>query len=339
MKPEDRVPLSRRFSVAPMMDRTDRHCRVMMRLISRRALLYTEMVTSPALVRGRTPERFLGFSDIEHPVALQLGGSDPQELAAAARMAADRGYDEINLNVGCPSDRVQSGRFGACLMAEPQLVADCVAAMRQAVSIPVTVKTRIGIDNLDSSEYLAGFIATVAQAGCSSFAIHARKAWLKGLSPKENREIPPLHYERVHALKAQFPHLEFILNGGITDIRVGVDHMSDVHGPALDGAMVGRAAYDTPYILAEVDRLYFADPTPAPTRAEVMTAYVDYARSQMAVGVFAHHILRHASGLFHGCPGARGWRTAVMSFGREGRNITDLVSLAAALDGQRAEAA
>lgn len=322
-----------------MMDRTDRHCRVLMRLISRRALLYTEMVTSPALVRGRTPERFLGFSEIEHPVALQLGGSDPQEMATAARMAADRGYDEINLNIGCPSDRVQSGRFGACLMAEPQLVADCVAAMRQAVSIPVTVKTRIGIDNLDSPEHLAGFITTVAQAGCISFTIHARKAWLKGLSPKENREIPPLHYDRVHALKAQFPHLEFILNGGITDIRVGLEHMSNAHGAALDGVMVGRAAYDTPYILAEVDRLYFADTAPAPTRAEVMAAYVDYAHSQMAVGTFAHHVLRHAAGLFHGCPGARGWRTSVMTFGREGKNITDLIALAADLDSQRAEAA
>ncbi len=339
MKPQDRVPLSRRFSVAPMMDRTDRHCRVLMRLITRRALLYTEMVTSAALVRGRTPERFLGFSDIEHPVALQLGGSDPRELAAAARMAADRGYDEVNLNVGCPSDRVQSGRFGACLMAEPRLVADCVAAMRNAVSIPVTVKTRIGIDNLDSPEYLAGFIAAVAQAGCESFTIHARKAWLKGLSPKENREIPPLHYARVHMLKAQFPHLEFILNGGITDIRTGVAHMSETHGPALDGAMVGRAAYDTPYILAEVDPLYFGDPTPAPTRADVMAAYVDYTRRQMAAGVFAHHILRHAAGLFHGGPGARGWRTSVMTFGREGKNITELVSLAAELDGRRAEAA
>lgn len=333
------MPLSRRFSVAPMMDRTDRHCRVLMRLISRRALLYTEMVTSPALVRGRTPDRFLGFSDLEHPVALQLGGSDPQELSAAARMAADRGYDEINLNVGCPSDRVTSGRFGACLMAEPQLVADCVAAMRQAVRIPVTVKTRIGIDHLDSPEYLAGFIATVAQAGCDSFIIHARKAWLKGLSPKENREIPPLHYGRVHDLKAQFPHLEFILNGGITDLRVGAQHMSDAHGPRLDGVMVGRAAYDTPYILADVDRLYFADPTPAPTRSQVVAAYVDYARAQMAGGVFAHHVLRHASGLFHGCPGARGWRTSVMSCGREGKNITELVSRAAELDDQRAEAA
>jgi len=333
------VPLSRRFSVAPMMDRTDRHCRVLMRLLSRRALLYTEMVTSPALVRGRTPERFLGFSPAEHPVALQVGGSDAKELALAARMAEDYGYDELNLNVGCPSDRVTSGRFGACLMAEPQLVAECVAAMRSAVAIPVTVKTRIGIDDLDSPEYLASFIATVAQAGCESFTIHARKAWLKGLSPKENREIPPLHYDRVHWLKDQFPHLEFILNGGVTCLRTGLAHLSAAHGTPLDGIMVGRAAYDTPYILAQVDALYFDAADAPPSRAEVMDAYIDYTRQQVAAGALAHHVLRHAAGLFHGCPGARGWRSTVMTAGREGRNLADLSALAAALDSQRAEAA
>jgi len=333
------VSLRRHFSVAPMMDRTDRHCRVLMRLISKQALLYTEMVISPALVRGRAPERFLAFSDVEHPVALQLGGSDPQELAVAARLAAERGYDEINLNVGCPSDRVTSGRFGACLMAEPQLVAECVASMRAAVSIPVTVKTRIGIDHLDSPEYLAGFIETVAGGGCSTFIIHARKAWLKGLSPKENREIPPLHYERVHDLKNTFPHLEFILNGGITCLRTGRAHMEANHAVPLDGVMVGRAAYDTPYILAEVDSLFYGDRTPSPSRAEVVAAYIDYARHEGSRGVFAHHVLRHAAGLFHGCPGAKGWRNAVMTTGREGKDLADLVRLAAALDGQRAEAA
>jgi tRNA-dihydrouridine synthase A len=333
------VSLSRRFSVAPMMDRTDRHCRVLMRLISRRALLYTEMITSPALVRGRTPERFLGFCETEHPLALQLGGSDPQELTVAARMAEDRGYDEINLNVGCPSDRVTSGRFGACLMAEPKLVAECVAAMRGAVAIPVTVKTRIGVDNLDSPEYLAFFVETVAQAGCTTFIIHARKAWLKGLSPKENREIPPLHYERVHALKAQFPHLEFILNGGVTCLRTGAAHMSTAHGPALDGVMVGRAAYDTPYILADVDRLFFGDQRPVPPRAEIAGAYIEYARTQAAAGVLTRHVLRHAAGLFHACPGAKGWRNAVMTAGREGVDLAGLAALANDLDGQRAEAA
>jgi tRNA-dihydrouridine synthase A len=333
------VPVRRNFSVAPMMDRTDRHCRVLMRLISKQALLYTEMVTSPALVRGRTPKRFLAFSEVEHPIALQLGGSDPQELAIAARMAADSGYDEINLNVGCPSDRVTSGRFGACLMAEPQLVAACVAAMRAVVSIPVTVKTRIGIDHLDSPEYLAGFIETVAQGGCSTFIIHARKAWLKGLSPKENREIPPLHYERVHDLKNAFPHLEFILNGGITCLRTGRTHMGTDHGMPLDGVMVGRAAYDTPYMLAEVDSLFYEDQTSPPTRTKVVAAYIDYARQEVSRGIFVHHVVRHAAGLFHGCPGAKGWRNAVMTTGREGTNLADLVDLAAALDGKRAEAA
>ncbi len=334
------MPLSRRFSVAPMMDRTDRHCRVLMRLISRRALLYTEMVTSAAIVRGRTPERFLGFSPAEHPIALQLGGSDPKELAVAARMAEDRGYDEVNLNIGCPSDRVTSGRFGACLMAEPHLVADCVAAMRAAVTIPVTVKTRLGIDDLDSQAYLTGFIETVAAAGCTSFTIHARKAWLKGLSPKENREIPPLQYERVHQLKERFPHLELILNGGITCLETGRRHLDTTHGAPLDGLMVGRAAYDTPYnILADVDALLFGDTAPVPARAEIVKLYMDYTRAQMAAGIFAHHVLRHAAGLFYGCPGAREWRHTVMTAGREGRPLADLVSLAERLDGARAEAA
>lgn len=322
-----------------MMDRTDRHCRVLMRLISRRALLYTEMVTSAALVRGRTPERFLGFSADEHPVALQLGGSDPGELARAARMAEDRGYDEINLNVGCPSARVSAGRFGACLMAEPHLVAACVAAMRAAVAIPVTVKTRIGIDDLDSPQHLAAFVETVAGAGCTSFIIHARKAWLKGLSPKENREIPPLHYERVHDLKARFPHLEFILNGGITCLTQGAAHLTPEHGPPLDGLMVGRAAYDTPYMLAEVDRLFFGAAGPVRSRAEVAAAYIDYARGQAAAGVFPRHVLRHAAGLFHGRPGARSWRAAVMAAGGDGGNLSPLADLAAQLDLPRAEAA
>ena len=333
------MPHSHRFSVAPMMDRTDRHCRVLMRLISLRALLYSEMVTSAAVVRGRAPERLLGFSGVEHPVALQLGGSDPRELAVAASMAAERGYDEINLNVGCPSDRVQSGRFGACLMAEPQLVADCVAAMRAVVHVPVTVKTRIGIDHLDSPEFLASFVETVARAGCTHFIVHARKAWLKGLSPKENREIPPLHYERVHMLKARFPNLAFVLNGGLTCLRASLAHLGPSCGAPLDGIMMGRAAYDTPYILAEVDSLYFGDPPAAPSRAEVVASFVAYAQAQVAAGGLLHHVIRHAAGLFHGRPGARGWRTAVMNAGREKRDLSALVSLAGELDAHCAEAA
>lgn len=330
-----------------MMDRTDRHCRVLMRLISRRALLYTEMVTSPALVRGRTPERFLGFSDIEHPVALQLGGSDPAELAQAARMAAARGYDEINLNVGCPSDRVTSGRFGACLMAEPALVADCVAAMRAVTRLPVTVKTRIGIDHLDSPAYLAAFVETVAKAGCATFIVHARKAWLKGLSPKENREIPPLHYERVHLLKALFPHLEFILNGGLTCLRAGLAHLDippgapqdDPARQALDGVMVGRAAYDTPYLLADVDRLFYGVQASVPARAEVLDAYLDYAAAQIETGVAARHVLRHAAGLFHGCPGARAWRHRVMTADGRAETLRRLRDLAVQIGSRAAEAA
>lgn len=333
------MPVDRRFSVAPMMDRTDRHCRVLMRLISKRALLYTEMIASPALVRGQTPERFLGHSPAEHPLALQLGGSDPAELAIAARMAEDWGYEEINLNVGCPSSRVTSGKFGACLMAEPQLVADCVAAMRRVVSVPVTVKTRIGIDNLDSPEYLASFVETVSQSGCATFIIHARKAWLKGLSPKENREIPPLHYERVHDLKSRFPHLEFVLNGGLTCLAAAATHLTAAHGAPLDGVMVGRAAYDTPYALADVDRLFFGDFAPSPPRSDILSAYVDYARAQAARGVFPRHILKHAIGLFRGCPGAKGWRNAVVSTGRDDRALEDLVSLAGQLDQPCAEAA
>lgn len=333
------VNISRRFSVAPMMDRTDRHCRILMRLISQRTLLYTEMVTTPALVRGRAPERFLSYSKREHPLALQLGGSDPAELALAARMGEEWGYDEINLNVGCPSDRVTSGRFGACLMAEPQLVADCVAAMRAAASIPVTVKTRIGIDHLDSPEYLAAFVETVAASGCATFIIHARKAWLKGLSPKENREIPPLHYDRVHALKSQFPHLEFILNGGITCLAAGASHLTPKHGAPLDGVMVGRAAYDTPYILADVDRLFFGNDARVPSRTDIVEAYVDYARVQAAAGVFPRHVMKHAAGLFHGCPGAKGWRNAVVNAGCDNRDLTTLAAMAADLDGRRAEAA
>ena len=248
---EGRKPLksdSHRFCVAPMMEWTDRHCRYFLRLISRRAFLYTEMVTADAVLYGNR-ERVLGFSPEEHPVGLQLGGSDAGKLAEAARIGADYGYDEINLNIGCPSDRVQSGRFGACLMAEPDLVAECVAAMGEASALPVTVKCRIGIDDQDAEESLDRFIDHVAEAGCRTFIVHARKAWLKGLSPKENRDVPPLDYERVLRLKQRRPDLEIVLNGGIESFASAQSHL-----PQVDGVMLGRAAYADPYLLAEVDR-------------------------------------------------------------------------------------
>lgn len=327
------------FSIAPMMDCTDRHCRYLMRLISRRARLYTEMVTAAAVVRGRDPARFLSFDPSEQPVALQLGGSDPRQLADAARMAADQGFSEINLNVGCPSDRVTSGRFGACLMAEPELVATCVAAMRAAVRIPVTVKTRIGIDDLDSDAHLDHFIATVAAASCETFIIHARKAWLQGLSPKENREIPPLKYERVYALKRSFPGLRFVLNGGLKDCAASLAALTAADGTTLDGVMLGRAPYDEPYMLADVDRLFFGDSAPAPSRSDVVEAYVAYTRRAIGGHVRPHHVLRHAVGLFHGRPNARLWRQTVARVGQSGKNFDELTALARTLDGQSSLAA
>jgi len=292
-----------RFSVAPMLDWTDRHCRFFLRLISKQALLYTEMVTTGALLHGDR-QRFLQFDPSEHPLALQLGGSDPAGLAACAKMAEDFGYDEVNLNVGCPSDRVQNGSFGACLMAEPELVAECVGAMRKAVSIPVTVKSRIGIDDRDSYEELIKFIGTVAEAGCDTFIVHARKAWLKGLSPKQNREVPPLRYDTVYRLKQDFPTLQIVLNGGITTL----DQAEDVLGNGVDGVMVGREAYHNPYILAEVDRRLFGASAEVITRAEIIEKLLPYIEQQRAEGVRLHSITRHILGLFHGEPGARSWR-------------------------------
>ncbi|WP_024299938.1 tRNA dihydrouridine(20/20a) synthase DusA [Methylomicrobium lacus] len=286
-----------------MLDWTDRHCRFFLRLISKQALLYTEMVTTGALLHGDR-QRFLQFDPSEHPLALQLGGSDPAGLAACAKMAEDFGYDEVNLNVGCPSDRVQSGSFGACLMAEPELVAECVGAMRKAVSIPVTVKSRIGIDDRDSYEELIKFIGTVAEAGCDTFIVHARKAWLKGLSPKQNREVPPLRYDTVYRLKQDFPTLQIVLNGGITTL----DQAEDVLGNGVDGVMVGREAYHNPYILAEVDRRLFGASAEVFTRAEIIEKLLPYIEQQRAEGVRLHSITRHILGLFHGEPGARSWR-------------------------------
>lgn len=291
-----------RFCVAPMMDGTDRHCRYFHRLLTRRARLYTEMIVGDAVLHGDR-ERLLGFDPIEHPVALQLGGSEPAMLAAAARIGEGFGYDEINLNVGCPSDRVQSGVFGACLMKTPALVASSVAAMQAAVKIPVTVKCRIGVDDQDPNESLFAFVETVAAAGCGVFIVHARKAWLEGLSPKENREIPPLDYGLVRKLKAARPDLTIVLNGGLQSARQAFEECSGV-----DGAMLGRAAYGEPAILAEVDPLFFGDETPAPALGEVVRAMSDYVKREGGKGVKPHHVVRHMLGLFHGRPGARNWR-------------------------------
>ncbi|HMM66455.1 MAG TPA: tRNA dihydrouridine(20/20a) synthase DusA [Dokdonella sp.] len=288
------------LSVAPMMDWTDRHCRYFHRLLSPNARLYTEMVTSPALIHGDR-ERLIGFDASEHPVALQLGGSDPSELAEAARIGAQFGYDEINLNVGCPSDRVQSGRFGACLMREPSLVARCFAAMRDAVSIPVTVKCRLGVDAQDEYADLQHFIEVVAAAGCTVFVVHARKAWLKGLSPKENRDVPPLNYERVHHLKRDFPQLNVIINGGIETVAEVETHLRHT-----DGVMLGRTAYHEPYRLAELDHVLFG--TPLPGREAVIERMRPYIEAHLASGGKLQHISRHMLGLFQGLPGARAWR-------------------------------
>jgi tRNA-dihydrouridine synthase A len=293
---------SHRFCVAPMMEWTDRHCRYFLRLISRRTFLYTEMVTAEAVLYGNR-ERVLGFSPEEHPVGLQLGGCDPEKLAAASKIGAEYGYDEINLNIGCPSDRVQSGRFGACLMAEPELVGECVAAMGEAVALPVTVKCRIGIDDQDAEESLDRFIDRVAQAGCRTFIVHARKAWLKGLSPKENRDVPPLDYGRVARLKQRRPDLEIILNGGIESFAA-----AQVHLPEVDGVMLGRAAYAHPYLLAEVDRALFGLNEFPPSRLEVLDRFTPYVERQMAAGARLNQMTRHILGLFHGQPRARAFR-------------------------------
>jgi tRNA-dihydrouridine synthase A len=285
-----------------MMERTDRHCRYFLRLISRHALLYTEMVTADAVIHGDR-ERLLGFDASEHPVALQLGGSDPKKLAEASKIGEDFGYDEINLNIGCPSDRVQSGRFGACLMAEPELVAACVAAMREAVRVPVTVKCRIGIDDQDAEQSLDRFIDIVADSGCRSFIVHARKAWLDGLSPKENREVPPLNYGRVWRLKQRRPDLTIVINGGIEsmeEVRRQLDH--------VDGAMLGRAAYADPYLLAEVDGDLFGSDLTPPSRLEVLDRFMPYVETHLAKGVRLNQMTRHILGLFHGVPRARAFR-------------------------------
>jgi tRNA-dihydrouridine synthase A len=292
-----------RVSVAPMMDWTDRHCRYFHRLLSPRARLYTEMVTSAALVRGKQL-RLLEHSQQEHPLALQLGGSDPHELAQAARLGAEAGYDEINFNVGCPSDRVQSGRFGACLMREPALVGDCVKAMRDAVSVPVTVKCRIGVDDQDDYAGLQHFTEIMLAAGVEVLMVHARKAWLQGLSPKENREIPPLDYERVYRLKREFPQLVVVINGGITTVEQVRAHLT-----RLDGVMLGRAAYHDPYLLAQVEAALYGEPLPQ--RDDVLRHMRPYIEAELVRGTALKHISRHLLGLYQGEPGARAFRRTI----------------------------
>src|SRR5215207_1457006 len=296
------TPQDIRFSVAPMMDWTDRHCRFFHRILSRRARLYTEMVTTGAVIHGPR-DRLLGFDPAEHPVALQLGGSDPAALAQAARICADLGYDEINLNVGCPSDRVQEGRFGACLMREPALVGDCVAVMKAAVAVPVTVKCRIGVDDQDTEAALEALADAVTRADADALFVHARKAWLNGLTPKENRDVPPLDYHRVYRLKAALPHVPVIINGGIGSVAEAARHLDHV-----DGVMLGRAAYQEPWRLLDVDPELFDEAAPYATMKDVFEAMFPYIEEQLAQGAKLHSMTRHFVGAFHGVPGARAFR-------------------------------
>ncbi|PIE42505.1 MAG: tRNA dihydrouridine(20/20a) synthase DusA [Gammaproteobacteria bacterium] len=294
--------LNRRFCTAPMLHWTDRHCRYFHRLLSQEAVLYSEMVTTGAILRGDAG-RYLAFNAAEHPLALQLGGSEPADMATCAQIAQQYGYDEVNINVGCPSERVQRGAFGACLMAEPGLIAECVRVMQGDVDIPVTVKHRIGIDDQEDYSAMARFVDTVAAAGCQTFIVHARKAWLKGLSPKENRDIPPLRYDLVYQLKQAFPELEIIINGGIKTLDECRQHLEQV-----DGVMVGREVYHNPWLLAQVDSLFYGQSANLTQRKQVLPALYDYVEQQTAHGVHLNHISRHILGLFQGLPGAKQWR-------------------------------
>lgn len=334
---------SPRFAVAPMMDRTDRHCRYFHRLLTRRSLLYTEMVTAEAVLHGDR-DHLLGFDAAEHPLALQLGGSDPARLAEAARIGADFGYDEINLNVGCPSDRVKSGHFGACLMREPDLVGACVAAVKAAVDVPVTVKCRLGVDDQDPEQALDALADAVVAAGVDGLWVHARKAWLKGLNPKQNRTVPPLDYDRVHRLKQRLPETFIGINGGFGGIEDSLPQLAKV-----DGVMLGRAAYERPAMLAEVDRLFFGGADADPNPDDVAAAMMAYAQDWVARGTPVGRITRHMLGLYHGVAGARAWRRTLtvgaaaagagadiiaearraVAAAREGHEATDAASLAA----------
>jgi len=293
---------SQALSVAPMMDWTDSHCRAFHRILAPHARLYTEMVHAQAVIHGDR-DRLLGFDQSEHPLALQLGGSDPAQLAEATRIGEQWGYDEVNLNVGCPSDRVQAGRFGACLMKEPGLVADCIAAMQAAVKIPVTVKCRLGVDELETYEHFAGFIEAIAEIGCRTFVVHARKAWLSGLSPKENREIPPLRYDWVYDLKKQRPELTILLNGGLSSVEASLEVL-----PQVDGVMIGRMAYHEPYRLHQLDRAIYSPELAMESRENLLLAYREYVERQCARGIAIKHITRHILGLFHAQPGGRMFR-------------------------------
>ncbi|MBR0773457.1 tRNA dihydrouridine(20/20a) synthase DusA [Bradyrhizobium diazoefficiens] len=321
-----------KFSVAPMMDWTDRHCRVFHRHLTRRALLYTEMLTTGAIIHGDR-ERLLGFDAIEHPVALQLGGSDPRDLAEAARIGEAFGYDEIDLNVGCPSDRVKDGRFGACLMAEPELVARCVEAMKRAVAVPVTVKCRIGIDDQDPEISLDTLARAVVAAGCDTLTVHARKAWLNGLSPKENRDIPPLDYDRVYRLKRAMPNVPIIINGGIPSVEAARAHLAHV-----DGVMLGRAAYQEPWRLLTVDRDIFGEAPPHATMQDALEAMMPYIEAQLARGTRLHAITRHFVGAFHAVPGARAFRRHLAEQGVKPGAGIDVLREAIARVGARAPA-
>ena len=310
-----------------MLDWTDHHERRFLRILSRHTMLYTEMVTTGALIHGDA-RRHLHFNDEEHPVALQLGGSDPKAMAECAKMAEDEGYDEVNINVGCPSDRVQNGAFGACLMAEPELVAENVAAMKNAVDIPVTVKNRIAIDEMDEYQSLPRFLSIVSEAGCETFIVHARKAWLKGLSPKQNRDVPPLNYELVYQMKREFPHLEIIINGGIKTLEESEQHLTQV-----DGVMIGREAYHNPYMMIEVDQRIYGDPVENHlTRMEVLEAYMEYMQRQMSRGVYLKQMSRHLLGLFSGQNGAKAWRRYISENAhKEGAGIEVIEKAAAFL--------
>lgn len=295
---------SHKLSIAPMLDWTDRHCRYFYRLMTGNTVMYTEMVTTGAILFGKGD--YLSFNQEEHPVVLQLGGSDPQAMVECAKIAEQQGYDEVNINVGCPSDRVQNGRFGACLMAEPALVAECVEKMQAAVNIPITVKSRIGIDDQDSYEFLHRFIEQVSQAGCQHFIVHARKAWLSGLSPKQNREVPPLDYQRVYQIKRDFERLQISINGGITSLEQTNEHLAHV-----DGVMIGREAYNNPYILSQADQLIWQQDKPVISRAAVIEHMAEYVDRHVANGGRAWHVYRHMLGLCNGLPGARQFRRSL----------------------------
>jgi len=299
--------MSHRFSVAPMMDRTDRHCRYFHRLLTKRSFLYTEMLHANAVLKGDT-EKLLNHHADEHPLVLQLGGSDPSALAEASSISEKFGYSEINLNVGCPSSKVQKGRFGAVLMKEPKLVAKCISQMKEATTLPITVKCRIGVDDMDQNIHLDNFINEVSSAGCNTFIIHARKAWLKGLSPKDNREIPPLNYERVYKLKNTFPDLKFIINGGIKSL-----HESTIHLQHVDGVMIGREAYENPLLLAEVDSVIFLDKKVSTSRSDILKSLIPYIGEELERGTKISHITRHLMGLFRGFDGAKNMRKYLIS--------------------------